>query len=136
MLSFAPSAQANVLAYETVTIGVITGTSYGEQFDAAVRNGVLRNVEQTNSIESNLKKLVFGRVVPSYRYVALDTARRLQLLAQIRELSPPLDFGMGLSISQSIVEAHGGRMWVEPNAPHGAVFRFSLPIETTGEGDP
>jgi hypothetical protein len=38
----------------------------------------LRNVEQTNSIESNLKKLVFGRVdlVPSYGYVALDTAGR------------------------------------------------------------
>ena len=76
-----------------VKIGVITGTSYGEKFDAAVRDGVLRNVEQTNSIESNLKKLVFGRVdlIPSYRYVALDTARRLQLLAQIREMSPPLD---------------------------------------------
>jgi polar amino acid transport system substrate-binding protein len=76
-----------------VKIGVIAGTSYGEHFDAAVRDGVLRNVEQTNSIESNLKKLVFGRVdlVPSYRYVALDTARRLQLLAQIKEISPPLD---------------------------------------------
>ena len=76
-----------------VRIGVITGTSYGAQFDTAVRNGVLRNVEQTNSIESNLKKLVLWRVdlVPSYRYVALDTARRLQLLTQIRELSPPLD---------------------------------------------
>jgi len=52
----------------------------------------LRNVEQTNTIESNLKKLVLGRVdlVPSCRYVAPDTARRLQLLAQIREMSPPL----------------------------------------------
>ena len=36
--------------------------------------------------------------------------------------------GMGLSISRSIIEAHGGRLGVTPNLPHGAAFRFSLPI--------
>ena len=36
---------------------------------------------------------------------------------------------MGLSISRSIIEAHGGRLWATPNQPHGAVFRFTLPVE-------
>lgn len=36
--------------------------------------------------------------------------------------------GMGLSISRSLVQALGGRLWAEPNFPHGAMFLFTLPI--------
>jgi signal transduction histidine kinase len=37
--------------------------------------------------------------------------------------------GMGLSICRSIVEGHGGRLWVSPNTPQGAVFRFTLHVD-------
>jgi PAS domain S-box-containing protein len=37
--------------------------------------------------------------------------------------------GMGLTISRSIVESHGGRLWLEKNEPHGATFIFTLPVE-------
>jgi signal transduction histidine kinase len=39
----------------------------------------------------------------------------------------PGGMGIGLSISRSIIEAHGGQLWATPNRSHGAILQFSLP---------
>jgi C4-dicarboxylate-specific signal transduction histidine kinase len=41
----------------------------------------------------------------------------------------PNGTGMGLSISRSIVQAHGGRLWAGDNSPRGASFNFTLPTK-------
>ncbi|WP_254070232.1 PAS domain S-box protein [Acidisphaera sp. L21] len=43
--------------------------------------------------------------------------------------------GVGLSISRTIMEAHGGRLWAEPNPGGGTAFRFTLRIATEGQAD-
>jgi PAS domain S-box-containing protein len=45
----------------------------------------------------------------------------------------PQGTGMGLTITRSIVESHGGRVWATPNQGRGATFHFTVPCETEAE---
>ena len=54
--------------------------------------------------------------------------QRLNRIFDAFYTTKPQGLGMGLTISRSILEAHGGRLRAKANTPRGAVFEFTLPI--------
>jgi signal transduction histidine kinase len=52
---------------------------------------------------------------------------RIEQMFEALVTTKPQGMGMGLSISKSIVEAHGGRLWATSASPRGASFHFSVP---------
>jgi PAS domain S-box-containing protein len=58
----------------------------------------------------------------------------LQLIFSAFHTTKPQGSGMGLAISRSIVESHGGRLWASANGRQGATFHFTLPTQATRSG--
>jgi len=54
-------------------------------------------------------------------------AAALERVFDVFYTTKPSGLGVGLSICRSIIEAHGGRLWVTANVPHGATFQFTFP---------
>jgi len=104
------------------------------QLQQVVLNLVLNAVEAMGSVESGAREL------------SISTAKdRTGVLVAVRDTGPGIDpahlerifeafyttkssgVGMGLAICRSIIDAHGGRLWVDANRPRGAIFQFTLP---------
>ena len=56
-------------------------------------------------------------------------SEKIDLIFNAFYTTKPQGTGMGLAISRSIIEAHGGRLWATANAQRGATFHFTLPAE-------
>ena len=99
-----------------------------------ILNLILNSIEAMSAVVDRPKVLTISseRVEPSGVLVAVkDTGRGIDSKAAARIFesfftTKPNGMGMGLSISHSIIKAHGGRLWAEANVPRGAIFQFTL----------
>ncbi|MEK7439960.1 MAG: GAF domain-containing protein [Chloroflexota bacterium] len=58
-----------------------------------------------------------------------ERARVFEKFMRIRREGGPKGLGLGLAFVKMAIEAHGGKVWVDPATDHGAIFRFSLPVK-------
>ena len=105
------------------------------QLQQVVLNLVMNAVEAMGSVQEGPRELS----------ISTEQTQANGLLVAVRDTGPGIDakhlervfeafyttkssgVGMGLSICRSIIDAHGGRLWTDANAPRGAVFQFALP---------
>jgi len=104
------------------------------QLQQVIINLVMNAVEAMASIDDRPRQLVIrsrgaaDEVIVTVRDagVGIEPSAVNQLFSPFFTTKPG-GMGMGLSISRSIIDAHGGRFWATSNADHGASFHFTLP---------
>ena len=111
------------------------------QLQQVILNLVVNAIEAMAAVEDRPRELVIRSEAHDGDYVrvavqdagpGIDASTANQLFSAFFTTKPG-GMGMGLSICRSIVEAHGGAMWATPNAPYGAMFHFSLPVDRGGD---
>jgi signal transduction histidine kinase len=107
------------------------------QLQQVILNLMMNGLEAMVGIDSEPKSLLIQSALPNQRELLVsiaDTGPGIEAEHASRLFTPffttkPHGTGMGLRISRSIIEAHGGRLWADKNKPRGAVFHFILPIK-------
>jgi PAS domain S-box-containing protein len=105
------------------------------QLQQVLINFVMNGIEAMASIDDRPRELMIrsqphdgDHVLVAVRDVGVGIdAGSVDQLFRAFFTTKPGGMGMGLSISRSIIEEHGGRLWATRNATHGATFHFALP---------
>jgi PAS domain S-box-containing protein len=104
------------------------------QLQQVVVNLILNAIEAMATVESRARDLVITtqrgegdeiRVAVRDSGIGLDPSNVERIFGPFHTTKPG-GLGIGLSISRSIVESHGGRLWAESNDGPGATFQFTL----------
>jgi PAS domain S-box-containing protein len=108
------------------------------QLQQVILNLAINGTEAMSALEDQPRRLVIQTKLSQEREVlvsvadtgpGIDPRQMTQLFAPFFTTKPD-GIGMGLSISRTIIETHGGRLWAAANQPRGAVFHFALPAMT------
>jgi PAS domain S-box-containing protein len=106
------------------------------QLQQVVMNLIMNGIDALKEVEDTRELLIrSGRTGEDEIMVSVSDSgvglppHQAEQLFETFFTTKPHGTGMGLSISRSIVESHGGRLWAEANWPRGAVFQFTLPTE-------
>lgn len=111
------------------------------QLQQVVLNFVINAIEAMGGVDAEKRALLVSAATDARKItvsvrdtgVGLPAASSGEIFAAFYTTKPG-GMGMGLTISRSIIEAHGGRVYMAPNFPHGAVFGFILPSEARVKG--
>ena len=106
------------------------------QLQQVLLNLIMNSVEAMRNVTECTRELTVSSTLaePGSVLVTIeDTGTGLHPAVAERALEPFFTtkadgLGMGLAICRSIVEAHGGRLWVSPRELHGANLRFTVPL--------
>lgn len=104
------------------------------QIQQVLLNLVRNGIDAMRNAGNERRVIVIETTAPDAEKVEVavaDTGEGINPTVQNRLFEPfvtskPEGLGMGLSISRSIIEAHGGRLWVDKNGGPGVTFRFAL----------
>jgi PAS domain S-box-containing protein len=132
--------------HESRTHGITLRTEFDErlprvigdriQLQQVLLNLILNATEAMSTVNGRVRQLTVVSRCDSASTVIVEVrdtgggfdATRTEQVFEAFYTTKPDGIGIGLSISRSIVEAHGGRLWASRNEPHGAVFLLTLPV--------